>query len=107
MRYTRLSANSKGTKQTWDGPRRRCCSKGGPIGAAKVSDEGVREQRLAKTLPAMENRPTVQPSKERFSTLPGAGFRKSGYPHWSSGKHSALVVQMGNLHEHGAAVRGL
>ncbi|KAG0626573.1 hypothetical protein M758_2G135700 [Ceratodon purpureus] len=101
VRYTRLPANSK---NTWDEPRRGC-SKGGSIGAARVSDEGVRQ--FAKTLHVVEHQqPVVQQPKEKSGSLIAVGSHKSRYPHWSSGKHSARVVQMGNIHER-AAVRGL
>jgi serine/threonine protein kinase len=104
VRYTRIPSNPKATKKE----PRRSCSKGGPIGASRVSDEGVREQRqLAKTLHVVEHPyPIVQQSEDKPDSLGAAGFRKSGYPHWTSGKYSARVVQMGNVHER-AAVRGL
>jgi len=59
-------------------------------GAAKVSDEGAQKVFL----------------KEKASGVNvSAGFRKSGLPHCSSGKHSARI-QMGDFHER-VAVRGL
>lgn len=91
MKYTRLPA-----KASDKGPRRK-----GPIGAAKVSDEGMREQRVSKLF-VIEHANLV---KEKSGSLPGVGFRKSGLSHCSSGKHSARI-QMGNVHER-VAVRGL
>lgn len=96
VRYSRLPANFKARAA----PRSSCPK--APTGAARVSDE----QRLVKTLPVIEHRPAVQQSKDISSSLPASSLRKLAYAHWNSGKHSARVVQMGNIHER-AAVRGL